>query len=435
MEFMVAFLHACLNTGNKMSAIKINKYLPLAILYFFFNGFLLPHGLLYTTLLTPLFIIWLYRYPSFNLLYIFFIASIPFMLMHFINGVNILDYIKSYLLLFSVYFFAVSFQQFLKNVQSLPSIFKSLIVINIFFVGIALIILMIPSLRSYFWYNNPITSGIEGMNRLRMLTYEPSYYSTLLLPIALYYYLKMLLTDLPNKALVFFLVTVPLLLSLSFGVILGLILSLTFLFLSDIKLFTLRKKFPLYFIYGIILLFVSLIVVLVFFPDNVFFLRIANVFAGKDTSFRGRTFDSFYLGWKIAEQKSILFGVGPGQTKSIGLEFFKEFYNYSNFTESDIGIPNGVGDTLATFGILGVLVRLTLQTIFFFKTRVYNNFYRLGLFLFVFIYQFTGSFITNIAEYIIWIMAFSPWLFKEFDKKNIYANNRVENEVRLSNAF
>jgi hypothetical protein len=60
-------------------------------------------------------------------------------------------------------------------------------------------------------------------------------------------------------------------LSLSFGVILGLILSLTFLFLSDIKLFTLRKKFPLYFIYGIILLFVSLIVVLVFFPDNVFF--------------------------------------------------------------------------------------------------------------------------------------------------------------------
>jgi hypothetical protein len=128
----VAFLHACLNTGNKMSAIKINKYLPLAILYFFFNGFLLPHGLLYTTLLTPLFIIWLYRYPSFNLLYIFFIASIPFMLMHFINGVNILDYIKSYLLLFSVYVFAVSFHQFLKNVQSLPSIFKSLIVINIF---------------------------------------------------------------------------------------------------------------------------------------------------------------------------------------------------------------------------------------------------------------------------------------------------------------
>jgi hypothetical protein len=404
-----------------MTAIKINKYLPIAILYFFFNGFLLPHGLLYTTLLTPLFILWLYRYPSINQLYIFIVALIPFILMHFINGVYILDYVKSYLLLFSVFIFCVAFHQFLKNVHSLPSIFKSLTIINIFFVGIALMALMITPLKNYFWYTNPITSGIESMNRLRMLTYEPSYYSTLLLPIVLYYYLKMILTDLPNKALIFFLLTVPLLLSLSFGVILGLILSLTFIFLSDIKLFTLKKKFPLYFIYGIIFLLFLFSVVLVFFPDNVFFLRIGNVFAGKDTSFRGRTFDSFYLGWKIAEQKSILFGVGPGQTKSIGLEFFKEFYNYANFTQSEIGIPNSVGDTLATFGVLGVLIRLTVQIIFFFKTRVYDNFYRLGLFLFVFIYQFTGSFLTNIAEYVIWLMAFSPWLFKEFDKKSIYA--------------
>jgi hypothetical protein len=417
-----------------MNSIRINKYLPIAILYFFFNGFLLPHGLLYTTLLTPLFIIWLYRYPAFNLLYIFIIALIPFILVHLSNGVNVLDYIKSYLLLFSVFIFCVAFQQFLKNTQSLPSIFKSLVVINIFFVVIALIVLVILPLRNYFWYNNPITSGIDSINRLRMLTYEPSYYSTLLLPIALYYYLKMILTDLPNKALVFFLVTMPLLLSLSFGVILGLILSLTLLFLSDIKLFTLKKRFPLYFVYGIILLFFFLIIGLAFFPDNVFFLRIANVFSGKDTSFRGRTFDSFYLGWKIAEQKSILFGVGPGQTKSIGLDFFKEFYNYSNFTESEIGIPNAVGDTLATFGILGVLLRLAIQIIFFFKTSVYENFYRLALFLFIFIYQFTGSFITNISEYVIWLMAFSPWLFKEFDKKSIYASHSGATLTGLKNA-
>ena len=98
-----------------MDAIRINKYLPLAILYFFFNGFLLPHGLLYTTLLSPLFIIWLYRYPSFNLLYVFVICSIPFVLVHLLNGVDVLKYIKSYLLLFSVYIFSVAFYQFFKK--------------------------------------------------------------------------------------------------------------------------------------------------------------------------------------------------------------------------------------------------------------------------------------------------------------------------------
>lgn len=418
-----------------MNAVKVNKYLPIAILYFFFNGFLLPHGLLYTTLLTPLFIVWLYRYPSFNLLSLFLVASIPFMAIHFINGVTVLSYAKSYLLLFSVYIFCVAFHQFLKNVKSLPSLFRSLLLLNVFFVGIALIALLIPELRTRFWYNNAITAGVEGINRLKMLTYEPSYYSTLLVPIALYYYLKIILTKLPNKGLVLFLVTAPLLLSLSFGIILGLVLSLAFLFLSDIKLFTLKQKFPLYFIYGLLFLLLVFIIVLQFFPDNVFFLRMANVFEGKDTSFRGRTFDSFYLGWKIAAQKSILFGVGPGQTKSIGLPFFKEFYNYSNFTESEIGIPNSVGDTLATFGVVGVLIRLVIETIFFFKTKPYTNFYRLGLFLFVFIYQFTGSFITNVAEYVIWLIAFSPWLFTEFDKKNIYRYEAESRQVEvLSNA-
>jgi hypothetical protein len=98
------------------------------------------------------------------------------------------------------------------------------------------------------------------------------------------------------------------------------------------------------------------------------------------------------LGWKIADEKSILFGAGPGQVKSIGLGFFKEFYNYSSFTKSEIRIPNSVGDTLAIFGVLGVLIRMTLEIVFFFKTKVYTNFLRLSLFIFVFIYQFTGSF-------------------------------------------
>ena len=41
-------------------------------------------------------------------------------------------------------------------------------------------------------------------------------------------------------------------------------------------------------------------VALVFlFPDNVFLQRLSNVFSGRDTSFKGRTYDAFYLGKDI----------------------------------------------------------------------------------------------------------------------------------------
>ena len=407
-----------------MKNVSINKFLPIAIVYFFINGLFLPEGLLYTTLLTPFFILWLWKYPAVNYLWFFAIVSVPFAVIHFINGVNTLVYIKSYFLLFTTFVFAVSFYQFLKVVKDLPSIFKGLTILNIFLVFVALLALLIPVLKPVFWYITEFTASSSTVYRLKMLTYEPSYYSTLFVPIVLYYYLKMLFFRMENKAFVFFLLTIPILLSLSFGIILGLILTMVILFLSDVKLFTLKSRFPSYFIMTLVLFALIFIVILQVYPDNPLFLRMANIFAGKDTSFRGRTFDSFFLGWKVAAQKSIFFGAGPGQTKLVGLDFFKEFYNNSNFTEAEIGIPNSIGDTLATFGLAGVIIRLCLQVYFFFRTKVYLNFYRLALFIFVFIYQFTGSFITNIAEYVIWILAFTPSLFPEFNKSSVYAFNQ-----------
>ena len=111
----------------------------------------------------------------------------------------------------------------------------------------------------------------------------------------------------------------------------------------------------------------------------------------------------------------------------IGLETFVKFYKWEGFTTGTIAIPNSIGDTLAVFGVLGVLLKLALEIYFFFKTQVYSNFYRLALFLFIFIYQFTGSFISNIAEYVIWLMAFYPTLFPEFDKKKIFHGNPALN--------
>jgi hypothetical protein len=396
--------------------VTINKYLPIAILYFFFNSFLLPHGLLYTAILTPLFILWLLKYSSVFYLVIFFLLTLPFVYVHISNGVHLPYYIKSYLLLFTVYVFCVAFYQFAKVCTSIRSLFRQLLLINVFFLFIALVALFIPALVDRFWYVTQVTSRTVDLPRLKMLSYEPSYYSILFVPIVMYYYLKIFLLKGKNVFLVLLLTTVPLLLSLSFGIILGLVLALVFLFISDVKLFSLRQRVPFYFLVGIALIMVSFIVILKVYPDNLFFVRMANVFEGRDNSFKGRTFDSFYLGWKIAAEKSLVFGSGPGQTKLIGLEFFKEFYNQPRFV-------NSVGDTLAVFGLLGVFIRLAIELYFFFTTRVYLNFYRLGLFIFVFIYQFTGSFLTNIAEYVIWILAFSPHVFKEFDKVEVYKFN------------
>jgi hypothetical protein len=407
------------------ATIRLNKYLPIAIVYFFFNSLFLPHGLLYTAILTPLFLLWLYRFPLFNYVWLYFVATAPFVVIHLWNGVKISSYFASYTILFTVYVFCLVFYQFLKECKSLGNIYKNISLINFVLVGFALIALFIPWLRDILWSYSLMTSFADPIYRLKLFTYEASYYSLLLLPITLFYYLKLILQKYPDKWLTFFIVTIPLLLSLSFGVILGLIISLFLIFCSDIRLFTYSEKFPRYFITAICLVVIGLMIIWKLNPDNILFVRIANIIEGHDTSFRGRTFDSLYLGWQLAAQKSLLFGAGPGQIKEIGLELFTNFYNWGGFTTANIAIPNSIGDTMATFGLLGVLIKLSLVVYFFFRTDVHTNFYRLGLFLFIVIYQFTGSFISNITEYAIWLLAFHKGLFPEFDKRNIFLKSNL----------
>lgn len=407
-----------------MEHLSYNKYLPIALLYFFFNGIFLPHGLLYTTLFAPFFAFWLFKHHAAKPIFYFFPVIIPFMIIHFINGVNTYFYIRSLVLLLAIYIFVLAFKHFLKVCRTLRTLYKNIILLNALFVIVALIILWIPGLTPKFWYANEITTGVIGIKRLQMLTYEPSYYSSLLVPIALYYYLKVILRQLPNSYTYLLLVSIPLLLSLSFGVILGLTFSLLLTLLFGFKTFFPNKNIPLYLITGGIILLLLLVAFVQIFPENVFVVRITNVLLGRDTSFNGRTTDSFFLGWEIAEKKSIWFGVGLGQVKEIGLPIFSKFYNY-DFTIDMIGIPNSVADTLATFGLVGVFIRLTLEVYFLLKTRVFTNYYRLCLFLFVFIYQFTGSFLTNTAEYVIWVLAFTPGIFSEFDRETVLWKRKI----------
>lgn len=392
----------------------MNKYLPPAMLYFFVNGLLLPVGLLYTTLLTPLLLLWVARYRYIRPVSVYFLLLIPFVIAHGLLGVDWHYYIWSVALLFTVFVFGLAFFQYVTSCGSLREVFQSILLINSFMIVIALVALAIPGIRGIFWDNRALSMGIPHVERLKMLTYEPSYYSTLLVPVAVYYLLKALRNELPNRTAYCVMIITPLLLSLSFGVILGLTLSFLLLLVfrrgRPLRHGTALRNLAIW----MIVLVVVVVAVSLIFPDNFVFRRVANILAGKDSSFKGRTLDSFLLSFDIVRQKSLLWGTGFGQFKLLGLARFREYYNSSHYMLRDVVIPNSIGDLFGALGLMGVAIKLFFEAYFFSRTKVFRNDYRLTLFLFIFIYQFTGSFVTNVAEYVIWILAFKTDLFPEF---------------------
>lgn len=256
-----------------------------------------------------------------------------------------------------------------------------------------------------------------------MFTYEPSYYSTLLVPLAFYYYLKIILFKYPNAGYIFFMVSFPLIISFSLGAILGITISFGILFFPDIRSFLMKKNVAAYVLTSGLIIIAACIVLYYAYPNNPLYLRIKNIFSGRDSSFKGRASDSFHLAWSVVQEKSIYFGIGLGQLKLIGVKIWNDFYN-TVFNVNAITIPNAVAETFAIYGITGLIIRFSLEWYFFFRTKTYSNYYRLGLFIFMFIYQFTGSYFFNIAEYTIWTLAFSQ-VFEEFNRKNILKKSRT----------
>lgn len=401
-----------------ISHTKIPGYLLLAVLYFFFNNLFLPEGLLYTAILTPFLLWWLHKQKSLHRIWYFFIFTLPFIPIHLFYGIEIWYYFRSYIMLFTAVVFGITFYVFLKKKEDMDFIFRKILLLNFIFMLLALLILPIPSVKAVFWYLKEFSPGVENIPRLKLLTYEASYYSLLFVPIAIYFYLRLCLLENKRPWFIFIMVTGPLLLSLSFGVIAGLILTFICLFTYNPILFLHRKATIRFIACGTALVLVCLAGLLIFDPHNPLFGRVRNIFTGKDTSFRGRTYEAFILAWKIVKEKNIFFGCGPGQVKIVGVEVFQNYYGY---LPPVVRIPNTLADTMATYGLVGLFARLALSIYLFFKAKVAHNYYQLALFIFIFIYQFTGSFLTNIVEYVIWILAFTP-VFKSFDRKVIFEN-------------
>jgi len=394
---------------------EINKYFPFALVYFFFNSLGLPLGLTYTTLLAPFFYYWILITRKREVLLPFLIVLVPFFIVQFNEGVDLKTYFVSVLNLTAVYIFCQAFYTFLINCKNIEGIFRKLVIIN-FLLCLIAIPIYFTDYYYILWIKQFLTEGVDEFLRLKLFTYEASYYATLFTPIFFFYFLKVNLgQNKKSSFLIFALIFLPYLLSFSLGVISSIIISVIIMYVLLFRYLSKKRRFWWLgiFVSGSIAL--MLITLFAFFPENTLFIRIGNIFSGHDTSGNGRTSDAFLLGNKILRLKNIYFGVGPGQIKVIGTDIIREYYNYP-LDYNTITIPNATAETLVIFGTFGIILRFSAEVFFFFYTKVWNNYYRLLLFIFIFLYQFTGSFITNLAEYVIWIMAFTKG-FPQFDIK------------------
>ncbi|MEP7163280.1 MAG: hypothetical protein ABI741_01230 [Ferruginibacter sp.] len=397
---------------------KINRYFPFAFIYFFVNSLGLPFGLTYTAILSPLFYWWIMMERKKEVLVPFFVCLSPFLIAHAIIGVDVRTYIISITNFTAVYIFCQAFYSFLKTVEDVEKIFRRLLIINFFACLIAVTIYFTPYSR-FLWMQQTITDGADNFTRLKLFTYEASYYASLLIPLFFFYFMQVILKqNRMNSWLLLCMLTIPYILSFSIGVIGCLLLSVALTYLIYARLLT-KKKRVLSLLIIVAALSVSFLTILWLSPQNIIFLRFENIFTGKDTSGNGRTYEAFILAMKMLDLKSYAWGIGAGQIKILGADIIRSYYLY-DLDYNTFAIPNAAAETLAIFGWVGLSIRMLIELFLFFYTRVWTNYYRLLLFIFIFLYQFTGSFITNIAEYVIWILAF----MNVFPAFNVRRNNQ-----------
>ena len=395
---------------------KLNKYFPFVFIYFFVNSVALPFGLTYTALLAPVFYIWIILTRKKELLLPFLAILCPFVLIHiFSTGVDISSYAISFLNLLLVYVFCQAVYTFLLECRDIEKIFRSLLVINFILCLIAIIFYFTPWWE-VFWIQQNYTQGVSEFKRLKLFTYEASYYATLFTPLFLFFLLQYFFRQNKIKSMALLLMLfLPLLLSFSIAVIGSIFISFLFTWLMHFKTLTAKRRILNWIVNSVVVLGIIGVIGILYFRHNPVLIRIANIFAGQDLSAKGRTWDAYLIAERLLQQKGQFFGIGIGQIKIAGGDVIREYYLYPPWHE--VSIPNAVAETLAIFGWVGLVLRFGIEIFLFFYTKVWSNYFRLLLFIFIFVFQFAGSFITNVAEYVIWILAFTN-VFKQFDVKS-----------------
>ena len=392
-------------------------FFEILVLVFFCNH-MLPFGLTITLILSPFFLFSLLRWKRPDLFMFsaigLFLINVP----HLILGVDIKTWLISNVNLFSVILFTCIGVMLARANTIQHKHIERLSIINVIGVVIAIITVFLPGIRHWLWYEIPFTPNHAIIPRLKLLTLEASHYALLIVPLFMYYLLRVLKASKRKDIILLITLAASLILSFSLGVLFVLGFSFFVFLLAYLRLLLKHRAARTYIFSGGFILVLAGLGLYWFYPDNPLFFRIENVLTGVDTSGRGRTYEAFDIASQVLEETNTWFGVGVGQFKLVGRETLIGYYRYMNIPDV-VRLPNAMAETLVTFGWLGFVGKLLLQWILFFKTQVYKNLLQCALFLFVFIYQFTGSYLVNTTEYMLWILAFVP-IFPMFSTQKFF---------------
>jgi len=399
----------------------------LGLIYFYFNSVWLPVPVTFTSILSFLNLKQTFTSHKKVILSLLLILTV-YAFVHLFTGVILADYFKSlayFTLLLLSGFVAYDYLNYIE--LQIDKSFKLLAAFGFLLVIVALICIN-TSFEQYFWTSHNFVGAGELIRRFKGLAYEPSHLALTLSPLLLYFLWKNIQKLSVKDILYFVAVAIPIGLSISFGFVASLLISLAFTLLIPLLVFSEFKRVLI-----LPVLAVLIGVAAISFTQNPISERIEFILDGNDTSVNGRTTEAFMHGYNCAANKSIWLGIGLGQIKYVGEEVIRPYYaamdpvGYSKENWPVMSIPNSMAETLAIFGILGVLLKIGFQVFCFVKFKVYDNYLNLSIFCFIFFYQMMGSFILSSTEIIMWAFAFAK-IFPEF---NVNSNSKYSIDKQI----
>lgn len=371
-----------------------------SILIFFFDSFILPGNLSLSVLLTPIWLFLIFQYKKQPILAGMLGILLAYTGIHLYYGMDMSNYFLNELLILSpLLLFVASFYLLSNNSVNLDFIFRDILILNFLLIIVSICSLLFPFIKDTFWYTATYSSNIHSFPRLKLFTDSPSLYCAWLAPVVIYFYTRILFFKTQRPLFSLFVISIPMILTLSLSGIFGVAITgiIVFRIYFNKIVYSNKRKQLFIFIIAALPLLVGLCYYL--FPANPLFVRIHDVIKGYDASGKAKTVGAFTAAYELIQNKNFWFGIGPGQLNMADL-------------------PNAAAQTIAAFGYFGLILRLGIELVLFIKTKVYTNPYRVWLFLFVFLYQFTGSGLTNTVEYIIWALAFAP-ILSDLDSRSI----------------
>lgn len=394
-----------------------NFIIGLFVFLFFFNRVGLPFGISFDMLLAPFLVYFIFKENAQSLLYKAVGVLLVFGVIHLVSGVYFTAFVVSNLVFITLVIAVVAFYQRTKHIDFFDEIILRITQLNSVLTILALFLLFFLK-STYLWYLVPYTSNAEALPRLKLFTEEASHYSFLLLPI-FYYWLYQWLVQFNWRTFGYLTtIIISLILSFSLGVLSVIALTLFILILIYCRSILQHSRYRQLLLIGLIAILSIACFVYYFFPINPLTIRMNNLINGLDTSGRGRTYESFEIAWRVLQLNYPLTGIGLGQFKFIGRDVLLHYYKYHTIP-SVVRLPNALAETLVSFGVLGVFIRVFIQIYWAFKRRIVNNLFQTSLFISLFIYQFTGGFLMHSFEYYYWILVVVP-IFKTFDKQQIF---------------